>query len=199
MKKIMALTLVMTMLLCSMVAFAEDALADENVMPIAEEDIESTTQEIAPEVVMASIITLQINNKTMFVDGEKIELDVPAQLVNSTTLVPMRAIFEALKAEVEWNDATQTVTANRGNKSISLQIGSKSLFVNGEEKVLDVPAQLVDTRTLVPVRAISEAFDCQVTWDEATEMVIIMAIGAPAQETPAMETHVQETDTVIAE
>ena len=169
MKKFMALALVAMMILACTAVFAED-VATEDVMAIAEE-----VEAIAEEAAEATIIMLQINNTRMFVNDEQIDLDVPAQLINDRTMVPLRAIFEALDAKVEWDDETQTVTAYRGTVSISLQIGSTSLFVNRVEKVIDVPAQLVDARTLVPVRAISEAFGCAVTWDDATETAIIKA------------------------
>ena len=111
---------------------------------------------------------------TVKVDGVDVEFpDQKPILENDRTLVPLRAIFEALGAEVGWDDASQTVTATKGDITISLQIGSTDLFVNGEAKVIDVPAKLLNSRTLVPVRAISEAFGCKVDWEDATQTVII--------------------------
>ena len=111
---------------------------------------------------------------TVNVDGEEVVFpDQKPILENDRTLVPLRAIFEALGASVEWDDPTQTVTATKGDITISLQIGSTDLFVNGTAKVIDVPAKLLNSRTLVPVRAISEAFGCTVDWDDATQTVII--------------------------
>ena len=167
MKKFMALALVAMMILACTAVFAED-VATEDVMAIAEE-----VEAIAEEAAEATIIMLQINNTRMFVNDEQIDLDVPAQLINDRTMVPLRAIFEALDAKVEWDDETQTVTAYRGTVSISLQIGSTSLFVNRVEKVIDVPAQLVDARTLVPVRAIAESFGSKVGWIAETKTVTI--------------------------
>ncbi|MDD4690615.1 MAG: copper amine oxidase N-terminal domain-containing protein [Eubacteriales bacterium] len=106
-------------------------------------------------------------------NGAELDFDVPAQIMNDRTLVPLRGIFEALGATVEWDDTTQTVTAYRGDKTISLQIGSKSLFVNKDEKVLDVPAQLVDGRTLVPARAVAESLGAKIDWDDSAHTVLI--------------------------
>ena len=90
------------------------------------------------------------------------------------TLVPMRAIFEALGAEVEWENETQTATATKDGITVSVTIDSNRMLKNGEEIELDVPARLVeDSRTLVPLRAISEAFGCQVEWDEELQRVDI--------------------------
>ena len=110
---------------------------------------------------------------TVTVNGKKISFDQAPTLENGRTLVPLRAIFEALGAEVLWNDDTQTVTATKGSTEISLQIGSTQMNVNGAIKTLDVPAKLINSRTLVPVRAISEAFGCKVDWDQDTQTVLI--------------------------
>lgn len=106
----------------------------------------------------AKTITLQIGSNILNNNGTEVVLDVPAQTINDRTMIPVRAIFEALGAEVSWNGDTQTVTAVWDDIVISLQIGSNLLFQNREAKELDLPAQLVDSRTLVPVRAVTESF-----------------------------------------
>ena len=118
-------------------------------------------------------IRILLNNKF-------VECDQAPVLVDNRTLVPMRAILEALGAQVQWDDATQTVTAVKGDKTISLTIGQSSLSVNGNVKTLDVPAQLIGGRTMIPVRAVSEAFDCIVDWNNMFEIVIII----PKNQTP---------------
>ena len=118
-------------------------------------------------------ITLQIGSNQIITDGAATEIDVPAQLINDRTMVPLRAIFEALGATVDWDDATETVTSVRDDKTVKLQIGSNKLYVNDDVKELDVPAQIVNDRTLVPVRAIAESFGCTVGWEEETETVTI--------------------------
>ncbi len=106
----------------------------------------------------AKTITLQIGSNILNNNGTEVVLDVPAQTINDRTMIPVRAIFEALGAEVSWNGDTQTVTAVWDDIVISLQIGSNLLYQNREAKELDLPAQLVDSRTLVPVRAVTESF-----------------------------------------
>lgn len=106
--------------------------------------------------------------------GEKgVSFDQPPILDNGRTLVPLRAIFEALGASVQWNGASQTVTSVKGSTEISLQIGSTAMHVNGTVKTLDVPAKIINGRTLVPVRAVSEAFGCKVGWNQSTQTVTI--------------------------
>ena len=115
--------------------------------------------------VMADDITVLLN-------GSAIEFDVAPIIENDRTLVPLRAIFEALGAQVEWDGENETVISAKGNSTCILQIGGK-MFVNGEEKELDVPAKIVNDRTLVPLRAVSEAYDCTVDWDGDTRTVTI--------------------------
>ena len=88
--------------------------------------------------------------------------------------MPLRFIFEALGADVDWDNDTQTVTAVRQDTVITLTIGSNLLFVNGKAVELDVPAKLVSDRTLVPVRAVSESFACEVDWINETKTVVIL-------------------------
>lgn len=110
---------------------------------------------------------------TVKVNGSKVIFDQPPVLESGRTLVPLRAIFEALGASIGWDDATQTVTATKDEIEISLQIGSDKMYVNEDVKTLDVPAKLISSRTMVPVRAISEAFGCNVDWVDATQTVVI--------------------------
>lgn len=110
----------------------------------------------------------------VIVNGDEVVFpDQKPAIVNDRTLVPLRAIFEALKAEVEWDDETKTVISKKGDISVSLAIDSDRLYQNGQEKILDVPAQIMNGRTMVPVRAISEAFQCQVGWDQNTRTVTV--------------------------
>ena len=104
---------------------------------------------------------------------EYINFDVTPKLINGRTMVPLRAIFEALGATVDWNEETETVTSTRNKITVTLKINSFVMFVDGEIVSLDSPACLVGGRTLVPVRAISEAFKLKVGWDDATQTVLI--------------------------
>lgn len=107
------------------------------------------------------------------IDDQQIAFDVPPQLINDRTMVPLRAIFEALNATVDWNDETQTVTSTKDGTTIQLTINNPTMYVNGTPITLDSPACLINDRTLVPVRAISEAFKTNVDWDNDTKTVII--------------------------
>lgn len=108
---------------------------------------------------------------TVNVNGEQVIFDQEPVIVNDRTLVPLRAIFEAIGAYVDWDDQTKTVKATKGDNVVTLQIGSNIMTVNGQERILDVPAQLISDRTMVPVRAIGEAFGNNVDWKSDTKTV----------------------------
>ncbi len=110
---------------------------------------------------------------TVKVDGSYVDFDVPPTIIDGRTLVPVRAIFEALGATVEWDDTTKTVSSRLGGTVITLPVGSQTMKKNDTDITLDVPAMIIDGRTLVPVRAISEAYNCTVNWLAETRCVDI--------------------------
>lgn len=115
----------------------------------------------------------------VIVDGTELvisEEDTKPFVEDGRTLVPMRAIFEALGATVEWDDATKTVTGVSDSGSVEMQVGSDTIKINGNDVPVDVPAQIVDGRTVVPVRVISEGLNCDVDWSQETKTVIISSI-----------------------
>lgn len=107
------------------------------------------------------------------IDKQKISFDVEPQLVEGRTLVPLRKIFEALGAEVLWDSSSRTVIGTKGSKFIKLTIDSTNAYVNGVLYKLEVPARIIDGRTMVPVRFISESFGCKVDWDAISQTVSI--------------------------
>ncbi len=110
---------------------------------------------------------------SVYLSGEKLSFDVPPQIISGRTLVPMRKIFESLGATVGWNGDTRTATSVREDKTIILTIDSYTMYVNGNPVTLDVAPCIVDGRTLVPARAVSEAFNLRVEWDKETRSVLI--------------------------
>lgn len=110
----------------------------------------------------------------VIVKNSFLSMDQPPIVKDSRTLVPLRAIFEALDAFVEWNNFEQKVTATKGATTIWLVIGDKTLHINEKTITLDVPAQIVNGRTLIPVRAVAEALDCTVNWNGDKKYVIII-------------------------
>ena len=89
------------------------------------------------------------------------------------TLVPMRFLFEQMGADVEWNQETQTATATMNNTAVAFSINDTSAEVNGTAATMDVPARLINDKTMVPLRFLSEEMGYTVTWDEATRTAVI--------------------------
>jgi hypothetical protein len=108
------------------------------------------------------------------INGSPLQMDVPPVIVNGRAMVPLRAIFNALGATVQWNPADQSITATKGSTTINLQIGSTTALYNGAQITLDAAPQIVGGRTLVPVRFIGEALGAQVSWDAANYRVNIV-------------------------
>ena len=104
---------------------------------------------------------------------EIIEFDVEPVWENDRILVPLRKIFETLGAIVFWDDETRTATALKGSNIIIIGIDDTKMLKNGEEITLDVAPKLVDGRTLVPIRAVSEGLGCDVLWNELDNGVVI--------------------------
>lgn len=109
----------------------------------------------------------------VILDGEPIEFDVQPQIINGRTMVPMRKIFETLGASVEWDGNARKITATRQDKTVVMYIDNTIFSVNGKPITLDVPPQIVEGRTLVPVRAIAESFDIYVIWDDIYNTVVL--------------------------
>ncbi len=110
------------------------------------------------------------------INGEQMTFEVAPALVNDRTMLPMRAIFEALKADVYWDEGTETITAVKGDKNVVLQILNTVMTIDGERVILDVPPLLLSDRTMVPARAVSDALGCLVEWEEDTQTVYIDAV-----------------------
>ena len=109
----------------------------------------------------------------VIVNDKPVAFDVAPTIINDRTMVPLRAIFEALGADVDWDDATKTITAVKDDTTIKMQIGNDKMTKNGAESALDSAPVIIDSRTLVPVRAIAESFGSDVSWEAETKTVIV--------------------------
>ncbi|MDK2984521.1 MAG: hypothetical protein PWQ96_163 [Clostridia bacterium] len=124
-------------------------------------------------VVSWPVATFAAQPVTVLFDDVKLSSDVPPVLAGDRVLVPLRAIFEALGARVEWDQETNTVTAITRIKFLQLSVGKKKASINGEKVELDVPAKIINARTLVPVRFVSQALGASVDWQAESRTVVI--------------------------
>ncbi|HWP96637.1 MAG TPA: copper amine oxidase N-terminal domain-containing protein [Syntrophomonadaceae bacterium] len=116
----------------------------------------------------------------VFVDGAEVNMLVDPIVSDGRTLIPMRDIFEALGADVKWDNDKNQVIANRNGVEIELMIGANVAYRNRQTINIDVPAQLIDSRTFVPVRFVVEALGCNLYWDEKANSIFISTRGPNA-------------------
>lgn len=144
----------------------------------------STTAAAAVALTALPGCTALAKDVDIVIDGEELNLDVAPQITDGRVLVPIRGVLENLGALVKWDDETQTVSARKSSKTVSLKIGSNDVILDkgetnddGSAKTetieTDVAAQLVSDRTLVPLRMISEALGYDVDWNDETYTVSI--------------------------
>ncbi len=117
------------------------------------------------------------NIVTVYVNDGELSFDADPVILGGRVLVPMRAIFEALGAEVSWDSGTRTAIGAKDGTTVSLTIGSSTMYVGSKSVPLDA-APMIDaqhSRTLIPLRAVSEAFGYDVEWDDPTKSAYIGA------------------------
>ena len=127
---------------------------------------------------LAAAMMINASAIDLYVDSVKLEPDVPPTVVEGHTLVPLRSIFDALGADLQWDNTTKTAAGSRGDSTISIQVGSPTALVNGEEKILEAPAQVINGSTMVPARFVAEGLNCIVKWDKATDGIYISTTGS---------------------
>lgn len=111
---------------------------------------------------------------TMYINGEKIDTNLmPPVQIESTTLVPVREIFEPMGAFVEWKAEEKKVYVDYNNTLIILEMNNKEVWKNGEVLQLDVPAKVINDKIMVPVRFISEQIGFHVEWKGDTREIFI--------------------------
>jgi len=125
-------------------------------------------------MILSSTIVFAQDPITVSVDRENIEFAEAPVIVNDRTLVPVRAILEAMGATVLWNDKEKTVTTKLGKTEVIMTLNKKEMRVNGKKVTLEVAPQLVGNSTMVPTRAVAEGFGLTVNWEAEARNVDIL-------------------------
>lgn len=156
-KRIFSLLIALVLCLSYVTVFAADEPTEEMIL-------------IAPAPKQTATDSILVNYNDV-----PIVFDVEPIIENDRTLVPMRAIFETMGCAVYYSEdaGKQIISARRANDVLVLTIGENKMYFNGKEIALDVPAKIKDGRTLVPIRAISEAFQSEVYWYGDTKTIRI--------------------------
>lgn len=127
----------------------------------------------ASQLTFEKVDYIKQNEIRVIKDNTTIEFDIKPQIIDNRTLVPMRAIFEEMQLEVEWNQKEQLAIGFDKNNKIIFKINSKTAKINNSEKTLDVPAQIIKGRTLIPLRFLSENMGYNVVWIQESNLILI--------------------------
>lgn len=120
------------------------------------------------------LLKTSLNDSIKIIYNNKVlAFDTPPTTENDRTLVPMRFLFEQMGADVDWEGETQTATVEKDNDKIAFSINNTAAKVNNTIKTMDVPARLINSKTMIPLRFLSEELGYNVEWDQDTRTVII--------------------------
>lgn len=111
-------------------------------------------------------MSIKVNDKTIFTD-------VKPYIENNRTMIPVRFVVENLGAEINWDDTSKQITIKDQNNVLKLKIGGSEATCNNKTFALDAKAVIKDSRTMIPLRFVSEGMGAEVNWDEATKTVSI--------------------------
>ncbi len=121
-----------------------------------------------PASAASARVTLRLDGYTLILPS-----DSQPEIKDGRTMVPIRAVSEALGADVGWDAAARQVTLARAGVTIVMTVGSETAYVNGEAVEMDVAPYIKDGRTLIPARYVVEFFGQKVDWDGETYTVSI--------------------------
>ncbi|MBQ3181341.1 MAG: N-acetylmuramoyl-L-alanine amidase [Clostridia bacterium] len=117
--------------------------------------------------------TYEGNIFTLKVDGKTINCEVPPIVFDDYSVVPARDVFEAMGATVDWNALNQKVTVKYDDVKVEVFINKRAVKVNSVEKTAPIPAKLINGKTMIPVRFVSEALGFDVDFDSSTDTILI--------------------------
>lgn len=139
-------------------------------------DIEYPTdvKSLSFEEYMALFMDIPDSGIVVLLNDEPVEFDTQPIIEEGRTLVPFRALLEKLGATVEWDEGKQLVTATKDETVIKFTIGEKTALVGDKEIELDVPAKILDSRTLIPLRFVSENLGYKVEYLRQGNFDIVM-------------------------
>ena len=120
-----------------------------------------------------------IDQTTFTLNGVQQTMDAAPYIKGDRTYVPIRFVARAAgvaESNIIWNEVDQSVILVRGDRVVKLVIGSNQLWINGIAVTMDAAPEIVDPgRTMLPLRAVTQALGCEVTWDAATQTVTVIA------------------------
>lgn len=124
----------------------------------------------------------------IILDGQRIQGDADPYIVSNTTLVPMRLVSTSLGAQIEWSQSDKVVKINQGGTLLSIPLGSKTAYVNGNSVDLEASVTSLNGRIMVPLRFVGQGLGLDVNWSQATQTITLTTpdgpIGVPTPGVP---------------
>jgi hypothetical protein len=122
---------------------------------------------------VTKVIVLTIGSDIVTVDAKATTVDAAPEIVDGRTFVPIRFIAETFGSTVTWLPETKGITITLGTTTIGLQIGNATAVINGTIIALDAAPYIKNSRTMVPLRVITESFGGNVAWDPINHIITI--------------------------
>jgi hypothetical protein len=148
-----------------------DVEAVDNVGHVASQTFTVTYSTSSSAAPSSLYVVLTIGKAEMDVNGMPVAMDAAPFIKDGRTLLPIRALIEALGGTVEWNASTKTATVMLGSRTVVLTIGSKTALVGGKPVALDVAPMIVKGRTFLPLRAVAENVGLDLAWEPVSQTI----------------------------
>ena len=147
-----------------------------------------TRKTILPAILGASLLTMMVGNTglaadvpnktatkpiTIDLNGNKLNTATAPVIINGTTLIPMRDLFEAQGATLSWYPSFKTVSAVKGTTTLTYRIGNQTAQLDDQTINLTIPGMISHGYTLLPLRIMSEALGSQIDWDATTHTILV--------------------------
>lgn len=123
--------------------------------------------------VKSAIITLNIDQPTIYVNNEPKQIPAPPMMIENTTMIPIREVIEGLGGTVEWDEENQQVIIHLDDTVLSLSIGKTESELNGTKDQIETAPQMINDKTYMPLRYICESIGANVFWEEQVQKISI--------------------------
>ena len=132
---------------------------------------------LAISLVFFTSALAEAGENSIFINGQEFVTQPTPFIENGRVLVPFRAIFEAVDAEVNWDEDLRKITAAKAQINLEMTLGSNTAYINGQPIVLDVAPQISEGRSFVPLRFVGETLGYAVSYDHVNKWVFINEPG----------------------
>lgn len=183
-RKVICLSIVVAMIWGTIPAYA--SIADENLVWSANFNTETGEMTVLTDTTAAPANAAPLPNHAVRIVVDAQELTARGVVIDGRTLVPLRALGEALGATIKWDASKQEIqiekmlnqTDSKGvitknNMLLQMYVNEHRIFKNGEEEMLDVAPQIIDGSTMVPVKVATDFFGAKASWDNDSYAVRI--------------------------